>query len=100
MEDEVDTSTSECVKHKNALESYTKELKSFALKKKKTETKSRLQELDKWLNDELPAELKERKHATLSDMTKVTEWKMLRGQWRPRNLQVFPLHHECTDKVI
>ena len=36
----------------------------------------------------MPQELQQRGFATKEEMGKITEWKMLRGQWRPRNLQL------------
>lgn len=47
-----------------------------------------LAELDRWYRDELPAAIAKRKtpHVTHDDLVRVTEWKMARGIWRPRNL--------------
>jgi hypothetical protein len=47
-----------------------------------------LPELDRWYRDELPAAIAARKkpHVTHDEMVRVTEWKMARGIWRPRNL--------------
>jgi hypothetical protein len=47
-----------------------------------------LPELDRWYRDELPGLIAARKrpHVTHAEMVRVTEWKMARGIWRPRNL--------------
>lgn len=47
-----------------------------------------LPELDRWYREELPAAIAGRKqpHVTHDEMVRVTEWKMARGIWRPRNL--------------
>ena len=63
-------------------------LSEFAKTKKKSETQNRLKELDSWLSNELPKSLKKREHMILKELSNITEWKMTRGQWRPRNLQV------------
>lgn len=44
--------------------------------------------LDHWYRDELPAAIAARKtpHVTHDEMVRLTEWKMARGIWRPRNL--------------
>jgi len=49
---------------------------------------ARLAELDALYRDELPALIAARKapHVTHAEMVRVTEWKMARGIWRPRNL--------------
>lgn len=49
---------------------------------------ARLAELDRWYRDELPALIAARdpKHVTHAELVRVTEWKMARGIWRPRNL--------------
>jgi hypothetical protein len=48
----------------------------------------RLPELDGWYRDELPAVIAGRKppYVTLDELVRVTQWKMARGIWRPRNL--------------
>ncbi|HEX8691956.1 MAG TPA: hypothetical protein VF746_06035 [Longimicrobium sp.] len=49
---------------------------------------ARLPELDRWYRDELPARIAARRtpHVTHGELVKLTEWKMARGIWRPRNL--------------
>lgn len=49
---------------------------------------ARLGELDRWYRDELPAAIAARKtpHVTHDELVRVTEWKMARGIFRPRNL--------------
>ena len=43
---------------------------------------------DVWYRDELPVAIAARRqpHVTHSELVRVTEWKMARGVWRPRNL--------------
>ncbi|HKP74805.1 MAG TPA: hypothetical protein VJT67_04645, partial [Longimicrobiaceae bacterium] len=47
-----------------------------------------LPELDRWYREELPGLLaaRERPHVTRAELVRLTEWKMARGIWRPRNL--------------
>ena len=47
-----------------------------------------LPELDRWYREELPGLIaaRERPHVTRAELVKLTEWKMARGIWRPRNL--------------
>jgi hypothetical protein len=47
-----------------------------------------LPELDRWYRDELPAAIagRETPHVTHDELVRVTEWKMARGIFRPRNL--------------
>jgi hypothetical protein len=47
-----------------------------------------LPELDRWYRDELPGLIaaRERPHVTRAELVRLTEWKMARGIWRPRNL--------------
>jgi hypothetical protein len=49
---------------------------------------ARLAELDRWYREELPAAIASRKaaHVTHDELVRVTEWKMARGIFRPRNL--------------
>ncbi len=49
---------------------------------------AKLPELDRWYRDELPGLIAARKrpHVTHAEMVRMTEWKMARGIWRPRNL--------------
>jgi hypothetical protein len=49
---------------------------------------AKLPELDRWYRDELPALIAARRpaHVTHAEMVRMTEWKMARGIWRPRNL--------------
>ena len=48
----------------------------------------KLVEIDRWYREELPAAIagRRRRHVTLAELAKLTEWKMLRGVWRARNL--------------
>jgi hypothetical protein len=47
-----------------------------------------LPELDRWYREELPGLIAPRKqpHVTRAELVRLTEWKMARGIWRPRNL--------------
>jgi hypothetical protein len=49
---------------------------------------ARLAELDRWVRGELPGLIaaRGRPHVTHAELVRVTEWKMARGIWRPRNL--------------
>ena len=49
---------------------------------------TRLPELDRWYREDLPAAIagRQRRHATLAEVVKLTEWKMARGVWRAPNL--------------
>ena len=49
---------------------------------------ARLSELDRWYRDELPGLMAQRRkaHVTLSELIRLTEWKMARGVWRAPNL--------------
>jgi hypothetical protein len=49
---------------------------------------ARLPELDRWWREELPSAIASRKqpHVTHDELVRVTEWKMARGIFRPRNL--------------
>jgi hypothetical protein len=49
---------------------------------------ARLAELDRWYRDELPGAIGARRppHVTLSELVRLTEWKMARGVWRAPNL--------------
>lgn len=49
---------------------------------------ARLPELDRWYREELGAAIAARKtpHVTHDELVRVTEWKMARGIFRPRNL--------------
>lgn len=46
--------------------------------------------LDAWYRDELPARIasRERPHVTLDELARLTQWKMARGVWRARNLEL------------
>ena len=48
----------------------------------------RLADLDAWYRDVLPGVVADRRppHVTLDELARLTEWKMARGVWRPRNL--------------
>jgi hypothetical protein len=45
-------------------------------------------ELDRWYRAELPKSIARRRkgHVTLTELVKITKWKMSRGVWRARNL--------------
>lgn len=47
-----------------------------------------LAELDRWSREELPDVIRAREpaHVTLSELVRLTEWKMARGVWRAPNL--------------
>jgi hypothetical protein len=49
---------------------------------------ARLTELDAWYHDELPSAIRSRRtpHLELSELVRLTEWKMARGVWRAPNL--------------
>jgi hypothetical protein len=49
---------------------------------------TRLPELDRWYRQDLPAALHARRpaHVTLTELVRLTEWKMARGVWRQPNL--------------
>ncbi|HEU4457445.1 MAG TPA: hypothetical protein VFR81_30525, partial [Longimicrobium sp.] len=49
---------------------------------------AKLPELDRWYRDELPGLIAARRppHVTHAELARLTEWKMARGIWRPRNL--------------
>ncbi len=49
---------------------------------------ARLAELDTWYRGSLPGAIAARTppHVTLDELARLTEWKMARGVWRPRNL--------------
>lgn len=49
---------------------------------------AKLPELDRWYRDELPGLIAARRppHVTHAELVRLTEWKMARGIWRPRNL--------------
>lgn len=49
---------------------------------------ARLVPLDDWYRLELPAVIASRspRHVLLDELARLTEWKMARGVWRPRNL--------------
>jgi hypothetical protein len=49
-----------------------------------------LQELDDWYRLRLPAEIAAQKprHVTLEQLVQITKWKMSRGVWRARNLEL------------
>ena len=51
---------------------------------------ARLPELDRWYRDELPGLIAKRRppHVTHAELVRLTEWKMARGIWRPRNLNL------------
>src|SRR5687767_9331438 len=49
---------------------------------------ARLPELDRWYRNDFPAAIAARRaaHVTHDELVRVTEWKMARGIFRPRNL--------------
>ena len=49
---------------------------------------AKLPELDRWFRDGLPGLIAARRppHVTHAELVRLTEWKMARGIWRPRNL--------------
>jgi hypothetical protein len=49
---------------------------------------ARLPDLDAWYREELPRSLSARRppHVTLTELVRLTEWKMARGVWRAPNL--------------
>lgn len=49
---------------------------------------AKLAELDRWFRGELPGLIAARRpaHVTHAELARLTEWKMARGVWRPRNL--------------
>ena len=51
--------------------------------------KPRMEELDRWWNEELPAILHVRDQCYLDkeDVVKLVDWKLTRGKWRPKLLQ-------------
>jgi hypothetical protein len=57
-----------------------------------------LKRLDPWYRQELPALLAERAEpfVTRDELVRVVEWKMARGVWRPRNLQLARSNDEAT----
>lgn len=70
-------------------DSYSDSLREYVTKsKKKKESCERLESLDKWIRSELPTQLRTAGYITVNQLSDITEWKMLRGQWRPRNLQL------------
>eukprot|EP01116_Phalansterium_solitarium_P014178 TRINITY_DN31731_c0_g1_i1.p2 TRINITY_DN31731_c0_g1~~TRINITY_DN31731_c0_g1_i1.p2 ORF type:complete len:257 (+),score=52.87 TRINITY_DN31731_c0_g1_i1:23-772(+) len=77
----------DCAELKHQFEIYEELLKSFS-KSKKSDGGVRLLELDGWYRNELPPVLMSRGNVTVAELTNVTEWKMLRGHWRPRNKQL------------
>ena len=49
---------------------------------------TRLPELDRWYREDLPGAMHARRppHVTLTELARLTEWKMARGVWRQPNL--------------
>lgn len=62
----------------------------------------RLPELNRWYHDELPGLISARAapHITLSELARLTEWKMTRGKWRGRNLTLVRGNDEAEVKEI
>lgn len=65
---------------RRALDSYTEVVRSQGV--------NGLPELDRWLREELPKDIRSRKpsYITREELVRLTEWKMARGVWRARNL--------------
>ncbi|MCC7104459.1 MAG: hypothetical protein IT307_04890 [Chloroflexi bacterium] len=57
-----------------------------------------LHRLDAWYREELPAALvgREPPYLTPRELVQVVEWKMARGVWRPRNLQLARANDEAA----
>ena len=49
---------------------------------------ARLPELDRWYREDVPGAIQARRppHVTLTELARLTEWKMARGVWRQPNL--------------
>ena len=62
----------------------------------------RLTELDRWLHEELPGRVLDRKpsYLTHADLVRLTEWKMARGVWRARNLVLVRSNDPATVEEI
>ena len=62
----------------------------------------RLPDLDRWYRESLPAAIASRPHAhvTHGELVKVTEWKMARGIWRPRNLALVKGNTEAAVEEV
>ncbi|XP_057682909.1 uncharacterized protein zgc:112496 isoform X2 [Corythoichthys intestinalis] len=69
-----------------------------AKSKSKKASGGKLQNLDKWYQEELPATISSRcdKHVTLSEMVKLMEWKLTRGKFRPRLQQLVSSNSESA----
>jgi hypothetical protein len=61
---------------------------------------SRLPELDRWYQHELPAAIATRQatHVTHAELVRITEWKMARGVWRAPNLAL--VRGNTSEQVI
>merc|ERR1712137_1227078 len=77
-----------------SLNNYQHALESCAQKKKTAQARHNLHKLDAWMNC-LQSKLNQQKYCTLNQLSKLVEWKMLRGQWRPRNQQLV-LSNDCA----
>eukprot|EP01128_Nolandella_sp_AFSM9_P012857 TRINITY_DN9697_c0_g1_i1.p1 TRINITY_DN9697_c0_g1~~TRINITY_DN9697_c0_g1_i1.p1 ORF type:complete len:310 (+),score=63.72 TRINITY_DN9697_c0_g1_i1:50-979(+) len=71
----------------DSLQSYKVRLEAFASTKKGS-AKESLPRLDRWYRTELPRLVRSQKYLTLEQIAELTEWKMTRGLWRPRNLSL------------
>lgn len=64
----------------------------------KTKKSSKLLDLDKWYQEELPAAIARRpeRYVTHSELVKLMEWKLTRGKFRPRLQQLVATNSEET----
>ncbi|XP_077482777.1 uncharacterized protein LOC144093278 [Stigmatopora argus] len=69
-----------------------------AKSKSKKASAGKLQKLDKWYQEDLPATVSSRcdKHVTLSEMVKLMEWKLTKGKFRPRLQQLVSSNSESA----
>ena len=75
-------SSSEVARWREALDRYPSVIAAQGVKS--------LAELDAWYRDTLPGAIGSRvpAHVTPEELARLTRWKMSRGEWRPRNLQL------------
>lgn len=80
---------------------YVKILKLRADKGKKDKAK-KLLELDNWFQNVLPQEINKRseKYLTREELTKLMEWKLTRGKFRPRLTQLVQTNTSETVKEV
>ncbi|KAB7499784.1 hypothetical protein Anas_02075 [Armadillidium nasatum] len=69
---------------------YPDAIKSKAHSKKKSEDCENLLKLDKWFQEDLIKTISSRKtpHITREELVDIMKWKLLRGKWRPRLIQL------------